>query len=169
MASKTPENVPDLDRAWAAEERVYFVTFPDREKDANGRTRVVKNARVPRPADVSSFRTWALVFVALGAIVGFVLKFVGASSAVFAVGAGFGLFSVVAGVYAWVYAKRLGDRMTAHAKAKVAYEARRAELADEAPRLEAASASKGDGRSHAPAEPINRHARRASAAKKRKA
>lgn len=133
---------------------MYFVALQSREKDAEGRTRLVKTLRLPVEADAASFRSWALVFVALGAITGFALKIADAPSTVFAVGAGFGLFSIVAGVYAWVYAKRLGDRVVAHAKAKAAHETRRAALCASPPeparRVAAAATSPSSSRAGSP-------------------
>ncbi|MFO0612506.1 MAG: hypothetical protein U0414_07965 [Polyangiaceae bacterium] len=110
-----------LDREWSEKERAFFVALPDRA----ARSRA---PRLPRAEDVSSFRAWALVFAAVGAIGGFVLKLANPSGSVFAVGAGFTLFAFVAGIYAWLFARRLDRLIAAHTTSKAAFDARRDEL-----------------------------------------
>jgi hypothetical protein len=123
------ETLATVDREWAAAERAYWMTFQERDRETQ---RPVKVQRPPTVADVTSFRTWALVFASAGAIAGFVLRIADARGGGLAIGAGFGAFCVVAAIYAWVYAQRLQKVVTAYALAKRLNDERRAAVEREA-------------------------------------
>lgn len=117
------------DRAWAAKERTFFMTFQDRQAVAGeDKPRVVRSVRLPQASDVTTFRSWALALAGLGAAVGFITKFTDPKGGMLAVAAGFALFAFVAGIYAWVYSRRLERTIALHKLAKEESDARRAEL-----------------------------------------
>lgn len=125
-----PKNpVAAHDRAWAAKERTFFMAFQDRQAIAGeDKPRVVRNVRLPQESDVKTFRSWALALAGLGAVAGFITKFADPKGGMLAMAAGFALFAFVAGIYAWVYARRLERTIALHKLAKEDSDAKRAAL-----------------------------------------
>lgn len=136
------EKLKKLDRAWAQTERGLHVVFQERDA-ATGK--IVRTMRAPRADDGGAFRKWALAFAGMGAVAGFAVKLADPKGAVLAIGAGFALFTFVAAIYAWLYARSIEKKAARYALGKAEYEAARApllaEVAPAKPRKKTAAAA----------------------------